>query len=352
MKYSRTCASRSTRVSRTGNRNSRYRAAWLSRILNFASVERNAKGWVSQDQNPRHADPAQVELPPYYPVTPAVREDWAGYLDAVSGLDALVGRVLTRLAADGLEEDTVVIFFADNGRLEARGLDWCYDSGLHVPLIIRWPDKYPPPLAYHAGAVRDQLVSLIDVTATTLALAGLAKPAAMHGQVFLGPRAEAPRQFVFGARDRADEAVNRIRTVRSERHRYIRNFMPDKPFLAPHAYKEAAFPVYQVLRQFAASGKLTPAQATLTAPRLPDEELYDTQQDPHEINNLVASTEAEHRHVLNVLRKELDRWLEVTDDQGRFPEPAQVVAYWQADAQARHGKNLHRAPEMKENHED
>ena len=118
------------------------------------------------------ADPAKLKLPPYYPDTPLVREDWAGYLNSVSGLDVQVGAVLKRLEQDGLADNTVVIFFADNGRLEARGLDWCYDSGLQVPLIIRWPKNYPAPPQYQPGMSCDQLASLLDVTATTLAIAG------------------------------------------------------------------------------------------------------------------------------------------------------------------------------------
>lgn len=308
--------------------------------INFPNVERNAKGWVGQDQNPKHADPAQVVVPPYYPDTPLVRQDWAGYLDAVSGLDVQVGRVLNRLEEDGLAENTVVIFFSDNGRLEARGLDWCYDSGLHVPLIIRWPKDYPVPSEYRPATVNDRLVSLIDVTATTLAIAGVRKPEPMHGRIFLGPGAEPPRQYVFGARDRTDEAVQRIRTVRSAHYRYIRNFMPDKPFLASHLYKEATFPVYVALRQSQAEGTLTPAQATLVAPRLPDEEMYDTRNDPHEVRNLVGSTEPEHQRILKELRAELDRWIDATNDQGRFPEPPDVIEYWKADAHSRHRERL------------
>ena len=226
--------------------------------VNFPNVERGVQffggKWTNSDTNPKHADPAKLELPPYYPDTPVVREDWAGYLDSVSGLDVQVGQVLKRLEADGLADNTVVVFFADNGRLEARGLDWCYDSGLHVPLIIRWPKDYPPPSQYQSATVSHQVLGLIDVTATTLAIAGIPKPEKMHGRVFLGPTAEPSRQYVFGARDRADNAVQRIRTVRTERYRYIRNFMPEKPFLAPHTYKEAHFPVYGVLREFERQG--------------------------------------------------------------------------------------------------
>jgi N-sulfoglucosamine sulfohydrolase len=312
--------------------------------VNFPNVERSVRDyggdWLYVDKNPRFADPAKVDLPPYYPDTPVVRKDWAGYLDSVSGLDVQVGWVLDRLVEDGLADNTVVIFFADNGRLEARGLDWCYDSGLHVPLVVRWPKNYPPPSHYRAGASSDQLISLIDVTATTLAIASVKKPDKMQGRVFLGSSSEARRRYVFGARDRTDEAVNRIRTVRTARYRYIRNFMPDKAFLAPHVYKEAHYPVYRILRQYQAEGKLTPAQATLTAPRLPDEELYDTENDPYEVKNLTGSSGPDHRRVLEQLRSVLDRWIEESNDQGRIPEPPEAVEYWKQEAYARHGQYL------------
>lgn len=312
--------------------------------VNFPNVERGVQRfggkWTNHDTNPKHADPARLTLPPYYPDTPAVREDWAGYLDSVSGLDVQVGEVLRRLEADGLADDTVVIFFGDNGRLEARGLDWCYDSGLHVPLIIRWPRHHPAPAGYRPGTVSHELVSLLDVTATTLAVAGIPKLAPLHGRILLGPRAEAAPPYVFGARDRTDDAPQRIRTVRTGRFRYIRNFMPEKPFLAPHTYKDAHYPVYRVIREFAAAGKLTPAQAALAAPRLPDEELYDSAADPHEVNNLAGSADPAPQRALQELRSALSRWIEETNDQGRFPESPAVIKYWEQEAQRTHGKYL------------
>jgi arylsulfatase A-like enzyme len=312
--------------------------------LNFPNVERGVQlfggKWTNHDTNPRHADPARLTLPPYYPDTPAVRADWAGYLDSVSGLDVQVGEVLRRLEADGLADDTVVIFFGDNGRLEARGLDWCYDSGLHVPLIVRWPKNHPAPARYRPGAVNGEMVSLLDVTATTLAVAGLPKPAGLHGRVLLGPGAEPAPPYVFGARDRTDDAQQRIRTVRTERFRYVRNFMPERPFLAPHTYKDAHYPVYRVIREFAAAGKLTPAQATLAAPRLPDEELYDITADPFEVNNLAGSADPAPQRARRELRAALERWIEETNDQGRFPEAPAVIEYWEKEAQRTHGKYL------------
>ena len=264
------------------------------------------------------------------------RKNWAGYLDSVCGTDTRAGEILARLEADGLADNTVVIFFADNGRLEHRGLGWCYDSGDRVPLIVRWPKNFPAPPQYKAGMVNRQLISLLDLTATTLAIAGVPKPAGMQSEIFLGAQADPPRRFAFSARDLHDEAVQHIRSVRTERYRYIRNFMPERPFMAMHRYKEASFPVVPLLRQLHGEGKLNAVQSVLMAPRLPDEELYDIANDPFEIHNLAASTDAERQRVRGELRAALDHWINETNDQGRIPEPPAVIEYWDKAMQERH----------------
>ncbi len=154
--------------------------------------------------SPRRADPAKVEIPPYYPDHPVTREDWAKYLDAATELDGKVGKILKQLEADGLADNTVVFFFADHGEAHVRGKQFCYDSGLHIPLLIRWPKKFSPPKHFKPASVDDRLIAAIDFLPTMLTLAGATKPAAMQGEVFLGEAAGPPRQYVFGARDRCD----------------------------------------------------------------------------------------------------------------------------------------------------
>lgn len=275
---------------------------------------------------PRHADPAKVDLPPYYPDHPLVRQDWAEYLDAATELDVKVGKVLKQLEADGLAESTLVVFMGDNGEAHVRGKQFCYDSGLHVPLIIRWPKQFPTPKHYRAGTVDERLLASIDLAPTLLAVAGAPKPAKMQGEIFLGEKAEQPRQYVFGARDRCDETVARFRTVRDARYRYIRNFMPERPLLQANAYKERQYPVWNLLKELHAQGKLNPVQQVLVQPSMPKEELYDLQSDPHEIRNLAASARAQDQAVLERLRGVLERWIEDSGDQGRTPEPAAVAA--------------------------
>ena len=274
---------------------------------------------------PQRANPERVVIPPYYPDHPVTRADWAAYLDSASELDVKIGKVLKQLEADGLADNTVVIFFGDNGQAHVRGKQFCYEEGLHVPLIIKWPKNFPAPKQFQPGTVSEQLLEAIDLAATTLALAGVAKPANMQGRVFLGERAEPPRQYAFGARDRCDETVFRLRTVRDARYRYIRNFTPDRPFLSPNKYKETQYPVWNLLKELNAQGKLTPAQAFLCAPTMPPEELYDLENDPWEIVNLAGSTKPEHQEALKRLRAALEKWIEETGDQGRVFEPPDVV---------------------------
>jgi arylsulfatase A-like enzyme len=242
-------------------------------------------------------------------------------------LDHKVGVVLDLLERDGLAASTVVLFMGDHGRAMVRGKQWPYDSGLHVPLVIYWPGAIQPPEQYAAGGIDDDLVSAIDVAATTLAIAGIEKPEGMQGRVLLGSRAEPRRRLLFGSRDRGDETVDRVRTVRSARYRYIRNYMPERPFLQTNRYKEASYPMIWVLRSLHTEGRLSPAQAFLMAPSRPEEELYDLEADPHEIVNLAGSPD--HANVLAQLRTELDGWIEDTNDLGREPEDPAVVEYYE-----------------------
>ena len=284
--------------------------------INFTETHRKFHG-------PKKADPAKVEIPAYYPDHPVTREDWAAYLDDVSELDRKIGLVLGQLEKDGLAENTVVMFFGDNGQAHVRGKQFCYDSGLHVPLIIRWPSQFPTPAHFKPGTTDDRLIASIDYAPTMLEIAGAAKPQKMQGRIFLGERCEPAREYVFGGRDRCDETVMRIRSVRDTRYRYIRNFT-NGPFLAPNAYKERQYPVWNLLKELDAQGKLTPPQAFLCQPHMPKEELYDLEKDPFEIKNLADSPE--HLEKLKRLRGVLEKWIEEANDQGRTFESPEVVA--------------------------
>ena len=297
--------------------------------INFSETHRGVDWDNAHLHIEKTADPNKVVSPPYYPDHPITRRVWAQYLNAVMALDKKVGFVQELLVRDGLLENTVVVFFGDNGRAMVRGKQWPYESGLHIPLIIRWPRQLPFPAGYQPGTVSDRLISTIDITATTLTFAGIEPPMGMQGQVFLGDDSAPPRQYVFGGRDRGDETVDRIRTVRDVRYRYIRNFYPEKSFLQLNRYKEWTYPIIGLLRELQSRGKLDPVQSRLVAPTRPREELYDLWEDPHEIRNLASLRD--YRSIKDRLRVALDVWIQETNDQGRVSEPDEVVKYWEEE---------------------
>mgnify|MGYP005857519529 CR=1 FL=1 len=242
---------------------------------------------------------SEVVLPPYFPDHPLTRLDWAQYLDAIEKADAQVGEILARLDAEGLADNTVVIFIGDNGRCHLRGKSWLYDGGIHVPLIMRWPDRIRP------GIVSDDMVSMIDISATILDIAGVELPSYLDGHPIIGPNAQ-QREHIFAARDLIDEVMDRIRAVRTKEFKYIRNYK------AENGYQECEYvqnhrPMLPVIRKLHTKGELTEAQQLLLAKTKPVEELYDLRTDPHEIHNLALSPR--HQDKLNELRALLDAWI-------------------------------------------
>ncbi len=264
----------------------------------------------------RH-DPAKISLPPYYPDTPFVRKIWARYYDLITFMDKQVGDILSQLEADGLADNTIVFFFADHGLGIPRFKRTLYDSGLHVPLLVRFPEHHRNLSPLGPGEKTDGLVSFVDFAPTVLNLAGLPIPSYMQGYAFLGRKANPPRQYIFGASSRVDEAYECSRCVRDKRYKYIRNFMPHLPYIQPSEYPDRA-EIMQELRRAVAQEALTKAQKQLWESTKPVEELYDTVADPHEIDNLVDSPE--HQRVLETLRTVLRQWMLQTHDTGLLPE--------------------------------
>lgn len=293
-------------------------------IYDRKTYEKERAVFVGEEWHPKIATPENVTLPPYYPDHPVARAEWARYLNSVSGMDVRIGWILERLKKDGLSDNTIVMFFGDNGRLEARGIHWCWDTGIHVPMIIHWPKSIPTPPQYKPGTFNDQVISLLDITATTLSFAGIEPPMTMQSRRFMGNTVDPPRKYAFSARDRIDETENRIRSVRGARYHYLRNDMPHQGFASLNRYKEKCFLVKPLMRKLLAEGELTGPPAELMKP-LPPEQLYDTTSDPHEIRNLAGSDKPEHREALIKMRAALDAWIVETGDRGQLPEPREVV---------------------------
>jgi len=255
-------------------------------------------------------DPQQVTLPPYYPRDSVLLRDWAAYLDTVRFTDAHVGQVIARLEAEGILDQTLVIFMTDHGISHARGKQFLYDEGTHIPFVVRGP-------GIARGAVRDDLVEHIDMAAISLAAAGIPLPKTMQAQNVFATEYR-PRQFVFAARDRCDETVERIRSVRTDRFLYIRNFHPQRPHLQPNAYKDAKS-IVQTLRALHQTGKLDSlSEQLLFSPTRRAEELYEWTTDRWQVKNLAG--DPDRQPTLAALRARLDRWLVETRDPGPEPE--------------------------------
>jgi N-sulfoglucosamine sulfohydrolase len=265
----------------------------------------------------RH-DPAKVTLPPFYPDTAEARRAWARYHDCITLLDSQVGEILDQLDADSLTENTIVFFYSDHGMGMPRGKRCLYDSGLRVPLLIRFPGKWAYLAPARPGGTTDRLVSFVDLAPTVLNLCGVEPPPHFQGSAFLGEGARKPREYVYGARDRVDEAFDVARSVRDERWLYIRNFMPHLPWMQPEGYSDAS-PFRRELKRLAAAGSLPRGAHGYAAARRPMEELYDTQADPQQLTNLASSEES--RDVLARLHTELRRWQLETRDAGFLTEP-------------------------------
>lgn len=284
-----------------------------------------------------NVDPKLVDIPPYHPDDLLTRATWAHYHRRTQHYDRRVGEILQRLKNDGLEENTVVFLMGDNGRQVQRGMQFLYDGGIHVPLIVRWPG------VLSEGARSDDLVSLVDLAPTSLAIAGIEPPSYVQGNVFLAPGVR-KREYVYAARDRMDETMDRIRCVRSDRYKYIRNYTvwgesKRRPYTRWGLYHEVArqsnlykmhsYPVLSLLHVMHSRGKLNAAQELFMVDEKPHEEFYDVIADPHEINNLSSSSE--HDTVKRAMSKSLDDWMESTGENRRTPEDRTIADQWYED---------------------
>ncbi|MHC4568324.1 MAG: sulfatase-like hydrolase/transferase [Planctomycetota bacterium] len=256
-------------------------------------------------------DPAKAPLPPYYPDSPRIRTNVAVFYTQVARMDRQVADILKQLDEDGLAENTIVFFYSDHGSGLPRGKRWLHDTGLRVPLIIRFPKKYRHLAPSGPGTKADRMVSFVDLPATVLSLVGIEPPDYMQGTPFLGRYNGKPRTEIFAIRDRVDEVLEFSRTVHDGRYQYIRNFMPHRPRMQRSFFSERT-PLRQEIRRLHAEGQLKGDRAWLMSPSKPAEELYDLQADPWEMNNLAA--EPQHAERLKQMRQRLYAWMLETRD--------------------------------------
>ncbi len=261
-------------------------------------------------------DPAKVGLAPYHPDTPEMRHDYAQYYDRISKLDQQIGSALAELDRLGLSENTIVFYFSDHGGILPRSKRFLYDTGMRVPMIARFPEKYRHLAPSAPGSTMDELVSFIDLAPTMLSLTGQPIPERMQGRAFLGSRAESEPEYVYGFRDRMDECYDLSRAVVDKNFRYIRNYLPHLPQgrYLPYLYK---MPAMQSWHRLYEQGKLNDVQRRFFEPK-PVEELYDIAADPYDVNNL--ADDPNYRETLERMRLANREHILATRDTGFLHE--------------------------------
>ena len=265
-------------------------------------------------------DPEQVPIPPYHPRTEEMKHDWAQYYDRVTMMDAQVGKVLQDLEAAGLADNTIVFYYSDHGGILGRSKRFMYESGLHIPLVIRVPEKYQSLMPNEPGSRTDRLVTFADFAPTMLSLVGLEIPDYMQGRAFLGEQISEPRDYAYAFRGRMDEVYDMARSTRDKQFRYVRNYMPHRIYGQYLEYLWRA-PSMQSWEAAYEAGELNEAQSAFWEAK-PPEELYDIQQDPHNVNNL--ADDPQYQDDLLRLREANGEWVRRIHDSGFLPEAEMI----------------------------
>lgn len=286
-------------------------------IFNFITTH-ESRIWT-QEGEPLLVEEDKIPIPPYHPENPLVRRAYARKYSNITEMDRQAGIILKQLEEDGLLDSTIIFFYSDHGGMLPREKRELYDSGLKVPLIIRFPGSLDN------GKIDDQLVSFVDFAPTVLSLAGIEIPGYMQGQAFLGKQKSEERKYIFGARDRMDTEYDMVRAVRDKQFKYLKNYFPEKPFVQEIEYRKQ-IPMMNELYRYNAKGLFTGKDSLWWRKTKPVEELYDTWADPWEFNNLAGNPEYEDK--LLELRNALTELQNRVGDKGFIPEKELVLQMW------------------------
>lgn len=270
-------------------------------------------------------DPEKAPVPPYYPDTELIRREQARFYDCVSVMDQKVGQLLAQLEEDGLADDTIVFFYSDHGSGMPRHKRLLHDSGMHVPLMIRFPEKYKHLAPALPGETLDRLVTFVDFPPTVLSLLGKEIPDYMQGEPFLGNADSGEEaEYVYGFRDRVDEVFDCSRSIRSKNYLYIRNYLPHLSWMQPSVFSDLGEIRCEINRYVEENGdSLSAAQKAFVGPTRPAEEFYAVTEDPDNITNLLdGEMTEEQKAALEAHRAEFKRKRMEIRDVGIMPESA------------------------------
>ncbi|MEL6718326.1 MAG: sulfatase-like hydrolase/transferase [Bacteroidota bacterium] len=288
-------------------------------IFNF-EVTHESRIWAKAEDSLWVDEDLAVEVPPYLPDTDIGQQDVRRMYSNIKEMDVQIGRILDQLEKDSLLENTIVFWYSDHGGPLPRQKRLLYDSGIHVPLIIRYPQKQ------FAGQRDSQLLSFVDLAPTTLSLAGIEPLEHMDGRSFLGKHKDNDeKNYVFAAADRFDELYDANRAVRDRRYKYIRYYNPEKPMLLRVQYRDQ-MPIMQELHRLNEAEELTEEQAFWFRKQKPEAEFFDTWNDPHELKNLID--DPKYQAKIEELRTACEAWMKEMEDDPLRPEQELVNEMW------------------------
>ena len=266
------------------------------------------------------SDSIKISVPPYLPNNDIVRNDMKRMYSNIVEMDGKVGLILKQLEDDNLLEETIVVFYTDHGGPLPREKRLLYDSGIRVPMIIRYPNQV------RAGEVDNRLISFVDFAPTLLSMANIPPNKFHQGRAFEGKyKSKNKRKYIYAAADRFDEHYDMIRAVRDNQYKYLKNFNPEKPYYLPLEYREKMDSMQELIRMNQ-SGQLDNLQLQWFRNEKPKEELFDTYSDPYELRNLAG--DPKYKDKLYELKNECSKWMEEVDDKGPMPEEELIESFW------------------------
>ena len=274
--------------------------------------------WERSNQ-PLTVNPEDIIIPSYFPDITEVRNDIARKYSNIEAMDKKVGELISQLEEDGLLENTIIMFWSDHGGNLLRQKRAVGNSGLNVPLIIRYPNKMD------AGKVDERIVSLMDLGPTVLSLLNIKPPKHYDGKAIAGSYEDSPRDYAFGTADRFDESTDMQRSVLDGRYVYIKNFMPELPLIYRNKYRER-ITMHSKLIKMDSLNILEGDAKYIFMKSKPPEEFYDLVNDPYEINNIIDDPEQADR--INNFRVALENWQKEINDQGFIAENKLVESFW------------------------
>ena len=281
-------------------------------------VTHESRIWLRKNE-PISVDKNILKIPAYYPDIPEVRNDIAIKYSNIQEMDRQVGEIISDLEKNDLLDKTIIFFWSDHGGNLLRQKRAVGNSGLKVPLIIRFPD------GYRSGEVDTRIVSLMDLGPTTMSILGIKPPSFLDGKAFLGKYKTKPRNYAFGSADRFDESTDMQRSVIDGRFVYIKNFMPELPLIYRNKYREQVSMNKKII-QMDKDDELIGDSKYIFMKSKQDEELYDLKFDPYEVNNIANNPN--YKDKLIELRNALKSWQNEIDDKGFTNESELINEFW------------------------